>query len=345
MKTTRYALAAILVCSALTGCEKKDKNKDKGGDTKPTKPDTLPKAPDAPPSKPGDTTAKAPGDAKPSADGFPIVKLLDAGKDPKTVLRFKPTAGSKTTLELTMKMSMEMALGGNSMPSPKLPEMKMAMDMTVKDVTPAGDATYDFTLTSADVADDPAAMPQVVTAMRQALAGAKGMTGTAKVTSRGFTTEGEFKTPDNMDPKAKQLMDGMKQSLKQMSAPLPEEPVGVGAKWEVQYNITQNGMSLTQIAQTELVSLEGNKAKLKLTLSQKADPQKVSAPGMPPGVEMQLTSLKSDGTGESNLDFGKLWPESSKAGLTSEIKMQMEQNGQKQDMTMKMGMDAEAKTK
>ena len=57
------------------------------------------------------------------------VKLLDAGSEPRKVLRLHPTAGDKQTMTMNMKMAMEMKMGDMPGQPLKMPGMKMVMDV------------------------------------------------------------------------------------------------------------------------------------------------------------------------------------------------------------------------
>ena len=65
--------------------------------------------------------------------------------------------------------------------------------------------------------------------------------------------------PPGADAQTRQLMDQMKDSFSSVAAPLPEEAVGPGARWEVKMPIKSQGMTIDQTATYELVSLEGER--------------------------------------------------------------------------------------
>jgi len=99
------------------------------------------------------------------------VKLLTAGSEPRTVLRLHPTAGDKQTMNLTMKMGMDMTTAGTAMPAINIPAMLMTMDVEVKSVSATGDITYEIAFTDATVASDASVSPTMATAMKSSLAG------------------------------------------------------------------------------------------------------------------------------------------------------------------------------
>jgi hypothetical protein len=140
-----------------------------------------------------------------------------------------------------------------------------------------------------------------------------------------------------MDPQMKQFMEGTKQSLHQIASPLPEEAVGVGAKWETIMKLKQNGMVLNQTATNELVELKGETGKINLKIKQNAERQKITQGA----VTVDLISLKSTGTGEMNFDLARLVP--SLASVTLNSDSQMEAGGQKMAMKLDMTMGMQGK--
>ena len=116
----------------------------------------------------------------------PQVKLHQAGARPRHKLRLHPKPGDKQTVDLTFKMAMDMQLGDMPSQAMGMPLMKMTMDVTIKSVARDGNITYDMVMTDVTVADDPKAMPQVVEAMKSAMAGLKGLSGTGVMTDRGL---------------------------------------------------------------------------------------------------------------------------------------------------------------
>ena len=120
------------------------------------------------------------------------------------------------------------------------------------------------------------------------------MSGTGTISSRGFSKGIEFKAPPGADPQTRQIMDQMKDSFASLAAPLPEEAVGPGAKWEVRMPIKSQGMTIDQTATYELVSIEGESLTTKSTITQHAANQKIENPAMP-GLKVDLTKMTGNG--------------------------------------------------
>jgi hypothetical protein len=240
----------------------------------------------------------------------PSVRLLDAGKDPKEPLRFHIEKGAKETLVMTMRMAMEMKLGDVSPPAVKVPPMKMSLDHEVTGVSPEGDSRIEFTVSKVEVLDEPSAPAEVVSNLKQSLVDMIGLKGHSVISPRGISKEASITVPADASQELRQSMESMKSALKQMTAPFPEEPIGEGGKWEVATTITTGGMTVQQTAQYELLRREGDKVSAKVSISQKADPQDMNPPGLPPDVKVRLLDLASSGAGEMTFDLHTLIPKS-----------------------------------
>jgi hypothetical protein len=108
----------------------------------------------------------------------------------------------------------------------------------------------------------------------------EGITGHSTMSNRGIVKDLELEIPDAVSPQVRQMMDSMKQSFAQLSAPVPEEAVGVGAKWETKTRLAVNGPVIDQTATMTVVALAGNKATLDVKLVQTGKPQKFTANGI-----------------------------------------------------------------
>ncbi len=272
---------------------------------------------------------------KPAAAGAVQVKLLAAGAEPRKVLRLHPKPGDHQTLNMTLNVNMGMKTGEMETPAMKLPTIKMALETTVKNVAPDGEITYDMMTGDASVADEPGVMPQVAEALKATLAKFKGLTGTGKLSDRGFSRGAELKAPPGADPQLGQFIEQMKDSFSRFTAPLPEEAVGPGARWEAKMPIKSQGMALDQTTVYELVSLEGERVSTGSTVTQRAGNQTVDNPAMP-GVKAQLTRLDGRGKGEVTFDLTRILPQTGNAELHTDMAMAINAGGQKQAMTMKM---------
>lgn len=288
----------------------------------------------------GQATDRAPA-AEADGGSKIVVKLLEAGAEPRHKLRYDFSGAEKQVVLMTMDMTMGMELGAIKQPRTKLPPVHMDMVVNPKKVSDEGVLRYEFEMTRAEVVAGPDADPNVVQAMKTEMDKTKGMKGWADVNQRGFTLAADVQVPPGAGPQLRDLLDKMKSQIEQMSAPLPEEPVGKGAKWVVTQPIKNDMLKFNQQATYTLADLEGSLATLEIDIVQDAPPQNIDAPGMG-GATARLTSLDSTGKGTSKVDLKKLVPV---AEVSTSLTMNVDIRAQGQQQSMKTSIDIEMTTR
>jgi len=270
------------------------------------------------------------------------VELIDAGAEPRAPLRYLLNKDMKEVMTMDMTISMGMEVGGMQQPTNLMPTIRMVIALEGQEITEEGDLKYGMEFTKIEVLGDDDSDPAMVDAMEAAMVEVVGLTGWAIVDDRGVTKDVGFTVPEDAGPAVVAQLDQMKSQMNQLASPLPEEPVGVGAKWRVTQHIENGGMSLTQQATYTLEERLGESVKMSLTLSQNALPQNLQLPTLPPGTTARLTFLESQGSGTVSLDVTRMVPESD---MTVRMKANMEISialpdmpPQSMPMSMKMKM-------
>jgi hypothetical protein len=267
------------------------------------------------------------------------VELLEPGNAPLREVRFKPAVGSKQTAEMIMKMNQVVSVGGNKMPSQSIPPQKMVIEIVVTDIADNGDISFDFTYTDVQVIDDPnnpSPIAKTIEDMLKPLIGAKGR---GIVSDCGITRKGEFDIPAGLNPAIKQMLEGMKDSMNRLSSPVPSEPIGTGAKWEVIQEIEANGMKLTQTSTHEIETMDEKGFQIKIDVSQQADPQEIQNPALPAGTTLKLDDLQTSGGGRSTVIESSIFPESSEVAIETTVDMSINVANQVQKMQTAVTME------
>ncbi len=271
------------------------------------------------------------------------VTLLQAGSAPRKALRLHVKAGDKRTSTMTIKMGMTMQAGTMDPNTVKMPTMKMTMDSTVRGLSPQGEIAYDMVMSDVTVAEDPNIMPQVVETMKTTMGGLKGLSLAGKMSNRGINQSTEMKMPDDANPQARQAMEQMREAFSNSGVALPEEPIGLGAKWEVKQKVKSQGMTLDQTTIYDLVSSEGDRFTTKCTLTQTAANQQIENPSMP-GLKMNLVKFSTKGNGQVTSNLGQLMPVQSVLDMHNDTAMTMDTE-QKSEMSVKMDVNVVLETK
>jgi len=83
--------------------------------------------------------------------------------------------------------------------------------------------------------------------------------------------------------------------------PLPKEPVGIGATWEVRKPLRIWSARVTQVTQYQLTDRAGDRFRVKITVQQKAAPQVAD---LNPKLEMHVRSYEMHAQGHALADLG-----------------------------------------
>jgi hypothetical protein len=252
----------------------------------------------------------------------PEVELLNAGIEPRQELRFKPTVNAKQTATMTMNMSVAMAMAGQSfLPKVNLPATVVTMDTVVTQVDSNGDIHYRFSYSDVEVVGNTTLPPKELETLRLQLEQMRGASGSGIVDNRGQTKKANFVLPKGLDENLKQMMEQMSSFQDQLSSPVPEEAIGIGAKWRISSSPNLNGMNLNQIETYELVSLKDNVATLNVNIEQHAKQQNLNQAGLPPGVTLTLKSHDSQGEAQVTMLLNQLIPTRSTLSFRSNDEM------------------------
>ncbi|HYG22171.1 MAG TPA: hypothetical protein VEH04_05250 [Verrucomicrobiae bacterium] len=272
------------------------------------------------------------------------VKLLAPGAEPRQVLRLQPKPGDVQKVGMTMTFDISMEMGAAPAQSIKTPPMDMTVEVTVKSVAENGDIEFESVISEVSMRDDPSVPSQVTDAMKGSVEGVRGISTSGTLSSRAISKHLEVKTSGNVNPQVQQTVDQIKEVLANLTLPLPEEPVGIGARWEVRSPLKSQGITINQVTTQELTAMEGSRVTLSTRVSQTAGRQKITNPGMP-SMQMDLEKLTGAGSGTGVMDLVRLLPLSGNSKSHLEMNMSMNAGGQRQTMKMKMDIALELQGK
>jgi Family of unknown function (DUF6263) len=270
----------------------------------------------------------------------PEIKLLEAGAEPRKVLRLHPKAGDKQAMELSIQPTIEGRVGDMANSSMRRPGMKMVMGLTVKDISSDGDIDYQIVITDVAAIAGPTGDAQTAQAINSAAGELKGAADAGTISNRGVERGTQFEMPADAGEAFGQLLE----TFSNLTIPLPEEAVGAGAKWEARSQVKSRGMTEQQTTTYELASLDGERATIKISSAQHAANQKIQNPVMP-GTQANVTKMDVKGTGNVNLLLTEVLPSSGRMDFHSEIDMVMNMGPQKQPMSIKSDVSVTLESK
>ncbi len=270
-------------------------------------------APAAAPAVKGTNATAAKGQEKSASapsTGQPLVKLIEPGAEPRKLLRLRPKAGDEQTVTLTVETAVERSEGQGQALYMKVPPMVTTMASTIKAVAPDGDISYQNVITDASAGPEASGTPPGIgAALNAAFAGLKGLTTSGVLSDRGFSKRMEQASESAAAkkeregkpvPAAARLLQGqMEASMTMLTTPLPEEPVGVGARWEV--TMAEQGLGNSAKVICQVVAIDGDRvtAKLDVAISARAPEQ------------MRLSDagkMEISGNGDLTIDLTRIIP-------------------------------------
>ncbi len=257
------------------------------------------------PAVAGDNPSNSPAVHSASA---PSVELIAPGTDPRNELRYAPEIGVRQTVRMEIKLQLNGTVGEQSLPSLPTPTVSMQMDLYPQSIESNGDIKYTSEIISALLKDETGTDETVTSRMRETLSSIVGVKGQGVTSSRGFNKSLSFEAPATADSNVIEMLRSTEQSIQQLGAPFPAEPVGIGASWRVSNETTLNGVKIFQSSTYTLESLNNGEATLSVTVSQAADRQAINTSGMPSGMKAELVMLQGDGTGRQTISLNRLAP-------------------------------------
>jgi hypothetical protein len=269
-----------------------------------------------------------------TAGAQPIVKLLDPGADPRADLSYALTKGSAQKMVMAMDMAVGVKAKGQTMPQTPMPRMTMTFDNTAADKNPAGEFKIDSRLTSATVDPNGGQQEQMARALRPQIEAMKGLGMVYWVNPKGHVRDVKLEVPAGVPPSAQQIMNGMSQSFESMVTPLPAEPVGVGARWQVVNRISNGGADILQSAIYTLKSRTGAKAVLDVALVQLAASDTIHTAQMPAGMSAKIKTFSSSGSGSTQVDTKSVAPEGGTIALKTSMEITVQGGGSGEESTV-----------
>lgn len=302
----RATAAAVLACCALAACR-----------------DPAPKQKAAPDARPagvaGPSMTTVTPRVRPAALPEPRLpmprevraRLLDAGKAPRAVRRYKPVTETRE-LEATLAITTEVYRDGVAIPPVALPPVREGFGVSIEPTREGATiALRGLAATVADAAPDarPGAPADAATGRAEAetyLARWRALVERRRVSvpvdDRG--RPGAIALTDDPSatrPDADATRDEWVQRWLGVAVPLPAEPVGVGARWEVVTLLRTGGAVLKQTATYELTAATRDAWTIALTLERLGEHQRIDVPGLPPGASAELMGLRRTVTGTLTL--------------------------------------------
>src|SRR5262249_11311356 len=147
---------------------------------------------------------------------------------------------------------------------------------------------------------------KIVAPLRPQLDTMKGIQIGYFINKKGYVHDLKIDVPKSFPAGAEQVLQGLNQSFESLGTPLPDDAVGLGAKWQVLRRDKTMGVDVVQSMTFTLKARSGSKATLDITVSQLLASDVISLPGMSADASARVKSFSSNGAGTLQIDSGSM---------------------------------------
>jgi len=249
-----------------------------------------------------------------SQGGDPVM-LLDAGAEPRSPLRYKIAEGTVTKSNMDFTMA-TLARTRDAAAMSVVPGVRLHI-VSGPTTTTDGGVKFDVNITKAEAAVPRGVDPEVAADLRQSASILDDVGGTIVMDDRGMVLSAELndraKSPD-IPVRLLTMVINARTTLSRVL--LPEEPVGLGGRWEARKDIELYGFKISQVDTYTLVDRVGDEIKLNVTVTQNAVPQTVSFPEQ--GLSIQVQQMTANANGKIILNLNALESDAAASGESND---------------------------
>lgn len=239
------------------------------------------------------------------------IRVLDKGDRPRSRLRYNISGGTTTASSSTFKVA-TLATSSDQAAITLLPGLRLDIVSGPAELTERG---VKFKV---DVVKSEALIPegfdeQLAQELRDGAAVAKDIGGWVEIDDRGNMLSGELneRTKRSDVPiRLLRMVVNTRETLTRVR--LPEEKVGLGARWETRKEIRAYGFNVQQVNTYTLVDHAGDEIMLNVTVQQMAVPQTIEFPDE--GIEISVETMMAQADGQIILDLDALESDASANG-------------------------------
>lgn len=275
-----------------------------------------------------------------AAGSKPRVRVLDAGKEPLAEIVYKATKGEVVPMRLDLTQKVAISAQGQAAPAVLSPPQSLDIDVKTEDASDTS-ALVAMLLQGISLKPIDGLDPEALGQIGKQLQGLKGYTLRQRIGAHGEPSESKVEMPPSAPQGAEQLLTSMTSVLRMMVPRVPDDAVGIGAKWQVLSREDHAGASVVQLTEYTLKARSDESVTVDFRARQLAANDNIKLPtGAPPGVTTKLTKFSTTTTGSLVVDTKQMAPRSGKATQDSKLALDVSAPGapgkMKTDADMKM---------
>jgi len=247
----------------------------------------------------------------------PIV-VLEYGLTPRRLLRYTIEEGSvaTSTMELSISSMTTTTSAGEELT--ETPGLRFVVSSGPAIKLPSGNVRFDIGIVSAEAVVPPGVDPDVERDLNKSAALLEEIGGWIEVDDGGTIQRSELnQAAKNPNVPTRLLMTIVQARASLARIILPDEPVGLDARWEARKQLKVYGFEMQQIDRYTLLDQVDDKLKLRIEIRQTAPKQTLTF--VEEDVEFALKSLSMSAQGDVLLDLNALEGTAQIEGQASEI--------------------------
>jgi len=254
------------------------------------------------------------------------LNVIENGQTPRVLYEYEPKAGAFENLEIRVEHDQKVASGAMEREI-ILPVMIAEAEIAIDRAPLAAGVGASVSIEALRSETREGVPPELMPHIEQAIGQFQPVAGRVEATPSGrvddFTLTASAGVPQALSQSATQITG----SLQSMLVPLPESPVGVGAKWEVVSEIPEEQYTITQTTTYTVDRIDDHRLALSVEIEQEI-PGDVSVSDVSGGWEGSVTEFYGVGSGTVIISLKQLSPLHSDLGIASRIIIDAEANGQ-----------------
>lgn len=220
-------------------------------------------------------------------------RLLDPGAEPRQVLRLEFAEGEEISFRTVSDLDVTQ-VSGDQEQVVDTPGVIQTATLTIDSVHLGGaEAAISFEITGASVFPDGRFPEQTVNEMNLGLASLVGIGGSGRIADTGEVLSFEYGYTGDSES-VQSTLDQLAGQIESLTPSFPTEPVGLGARWEVDTAAQVSGVAFSQVTTYELTDMSEGTIDYTSTVTQTAEPQDLD---LPDTENARLTSYSGAGEG------------------------------------------------
>ena len=261
------------------------------------------------------------------------VTVIDPGAAPRRPLRFDIPAGTEATAQMEMSQAMAMTIGDQAVP-PQPPVQTVSVFHFGPMVRDGDRHETSWSMGDVDVVRSPEMPEALYDQIAATMASLGEMTGVVVFDGRGRIERSETSAGPGTPPVVRDMMASLERSFENIIIVFPEEPIGVGAAWEIEQRVDEP-IAMTQTVRHRLVGIEDRDLVIETTVHQEAGPQQMATGDGGPTLDVE--GMKGRGGGEMRVRLDRVVGVS-EAQVAVTMRGSIDANGEAVPMVMQTDM-------